>query len=225
MTPRHPLELLYERLFSCYGPQHWWPADEPFEVIIGAILTQSTAWANVEKAIANLKREGMMTPSALRAIPIEALARLIRPSGYYNVKARKVRAFVERLGERYGDSLERLFALPLPELRAELLSIYGIGYETADSIILYAARKPIFVVDAYTQRITERLGLNPDYGNYAALQAFFMAHLPHDEALFNEYHALFVRHGKEVCRKSPRCEPCCVGDLCRRPGVSVTEGR
>lgn len=225
MGPRHPLEILYERLYGRYGPQHWWPADEPFEVIIGAILTQSTAWTNVEKAIANLKREGAMAPAALRAMPIEKLARLIRPSGYYNVKARKVKAFVDHLGEQHNDSLESLFAASIPELRAELLSIYGIGPETADSIILYAARKPIFVIDAYTHRITDRLGLNPDYGNYAALQAFFMAHLPVDERLFNEYHALLVRHGKEVCRKSPRCRDCCLRDLCRRAGVCDGGGR
>lgn len=225
MTPRHPLEILYERLFAFYGPQHWWPADEPFEVIIGAILTQSTSWINVEKAIANLKCEGVMTPAALRAMPMEVLARLIRPSGYYNVKARKVRAFVEHLGKRHNDSLESLFAPPIPELRAELLSIYGIGPETADSIILYAARKPIFVIDAYTHRIADRLGLNPDYGNYAVLQAFFMDHLPVDESLYNEYHALLVRHGKEVCRKSPRCEGCCLRDMCRGSGMFRTKGQ
>ncbi len=215
MSDSDRLNDIYRRLFNRYGPQHWWPADEPFEVIVGAILTQSTAWTNVEKAIMNLKGAGLLSPVSMRKIPVEELAGFIRPSGYYNVKARKLRAFVDRLGN-YGDSLAKMFVPGVPQLRAELLSIYGIGQETADSIILYAAGKPIFVIDAYTHRIMDRLGLNSDYGNYAALQAFFMNNLPHNEQLFNEYHALLVRHGKEVCRKSsPLCPGCCLSDICR----------
>lgn len=217
ISPQGNLEQLYQCLFQHYGPQHWWPAEEPFEVMVGAIMTQSTAWGNVEKAIANLKEAGMINPAALRQAPIEELAQFIRPSGYYNAKARKLKALVERLGTSYGDSLEAMFALDMPQLRSELLSIYGIGQETADSIILYAARKPIFVIDAYTLRITDRLGMNPDRGDYAALQRFFMDNLPHDERLFNEYHALFVRHGKEACKKSPLCSRCCLSDLCHFP--------
>jgi len=147
-------------------------------------------------------------------MPIEELAQLVRPSGYYNVKARKLKAFVERLAS-YGDSLEEMLGPDTPQLRSELLSIYGIGPETADSIILYAAHKPIFVIDAYTHRIMDRLGMNSDFGNYATLQAFFMANIPTDEVLFNEYHALLVRHGKEACRKTPICDHCCLDGMCR----------
>ena len=214
MSIQQNLEQIYQRLFDHYGPQQWWPADEPFEVIVGAILTQSAAWGNVEKAITNLKKVGGLHPDALRQLPVEELADLIYPSGYYNVKARKLKAFAQRLGESYGDSLQKMFALDVPQLRSELLSVYGIGQETADSIILYAAQRPIFVIDAYTHRIMDRLGMNPDKGNYAALQALFMDSLPLDERLFNEYHALFVRHGKETCKKFPLCHHCCLGDLC-----------
>ena len=214
MSAKQKLEHIYRQLLSCYDPQHWWPADDPFEVIIGAILTQSTAWVNVEKAIANLKHAGVLDPDSLHRIPVEDLAKLIRPSGYYNVKALKVKAFVERLNI-YCNSLDEMFTPDIPELRANLLSIYGIGEETADSVILYAALKPVFVIDAYTHRIMERLGMNADYGNYTALQDQFMKNLPHDERMFNEYHALFVRHGKDVCKKSsPLCSGCCLNDLC-----------
>jgi endonuclease-3 related protein len=187
MSTDNKLVQIYQQLFNRYGPQFWWPADEPFEVIVGAILTQSTAWINVEKAISQLKKARVLNPVSLRELSIDELAKLIRSSGYYNVKARKLKAFVERLGN-YNDSLEKLFAPDIPLLRKELLSIYGIGQETADSIILYAASKPIFVIDAYT----------------------------HDERLFNEYHALLVRHGKEICRKSsPLCHDCCLSDRCQ----------
>jgi endonuclease-3 related protein len=208
---------IYKLLFKSYGPQHWWPADTPFEVIIGAILTQSAAWANVEQAIANLRREDALNPAAIRALPVERLAQLIYPSGYYNAKAGKLRAFVDHLGERYADSLDGLFALDTQSLRAELLAIHGIGPETADSIILYAARKPIFVVDAYTVRVMARLGLADNGIDYHSLQALFMSGLPHDEGLFNEYHALLVRHGKNVCRKSPQCDGCCLARVCASP--------
>jgi len=205
---------IYKRLFQTYGPQHWWPADDPFEVCIGAILTQSTAWVNVEKAITNLKEAGALDPVTVRDMPFDRLAGLIRPSGYYNAKARKLRAFANRLKD-YSDSLDALFDADVSQLRTELLSIYGIGPETADSIILYAARKPVFVIDAYTHRIMDRLRLNPNYGSYEALQAVFAHHIPADEATFNEYHALFVRHGKEVCRKTiPLCQGCPLGDMC-----------
>ncbi|HEY48627.1 MAG TPA: hypothetical protein G4O13_01115 [Dehalococcoidia bacterium] len=199
-----------------YGPQHWWPGDSSFEVIVGAILTQSAAWGNVEKAISNLKNAGALSPSSLREITLEELAHLIYPSGYYNAKALKLKSFVEHLGSAHQDSLEQLFVLDICSLRSELLSIHGIGDETADSIILYAARKPIFVIDAYTRRIIARLGLNPPRNDYAAFQSLFMENLPADEKLFNEYHALLVRHGKEVCKKSPLCAQCCLNSLCPR---------
>ncbi len=205
---------IYHHLLSCYGPQHWWPAEDAFEVVVGAILTQSAAWTNVEKAISNLKAAGALTAAALLAIPCDKLSALIHPCGYYNAKAKKLRAFVQRLESGYGGELERLFALDTIELRQELLTVHGIGEETADSIILYAARKPVFVIDAYTRRILHRLALAPSGDTYGAFQALFAENLPQDEGLYNEYHALLVRHGKEVCRKDPRCTICCLRVLC-----------
>lgn len=205
---------IYRRLLQRYGPQHWWPADGPFEVVIGAILTQSAAWTNVEQAISNLKGADALSAGALGDIPADRLAALIRPSGYYNAKALKLKAFVQRLREGYGGDLDRLFLLDTAALRRELLSIHGVGQETADSIMLYAARRPIFVIDAYTRRIVSRLGLAPSADSYAAFQALFSANLPADEGLFNEYHALLVRHGKQACRKVPRCSGCCLSQIC-----------
>jgi endonuclease-3 related protein len=211
------LTEIYRLLFARYGPQHWWPADTTFEVMVGAILTQSAAWGNVEKAISNLKREGELTPVSLRQLPIDKLANLIYPSGYYKAKALKLKKFVERLGEAYQDSLDKLFSLDILQLRNELLSIHGVGPETADSIILYAAHKPTFVIDTYTRRIISRLGLSPQRVDYTTFQALFMDNLPAGEQLFNEYHALFVRHGKEACKKTPLCDHCCLKDLCLYP--------
>ena len=210
------LTVIYDRLFDRYGPQHWWPGETPFEVIIGAILTQSTAWTNVEKAIANLKSEGLLDAVSLDEIATDKLALLIRPSGYYNAKATKLKAFVERLRDEHGGGLDKLFALDTGDLRKELLSIHGIGPETADSILLYAARRPVFVIDAYTKRIIERLGLAPSSDSYEAFQRLFTDNLPPDEGMFNEYHALFVRHGKEVCRKTPKCDICCLASLSKK---------
>lgn len=210
------LSEVYRLLHACHGPQHWWPADSPFEVIVGAILTQSTAWSNVEKAIFNLKESGALAPASLRDLPLDKLARLVYPSGYYNAKALKLKSFVEYLGSAHQDSLERLFSLDVQLLQSELLAVHGIGPETADSIILYAAGQPVFVIDAYTRRILLRLGLAPPDSDYADLQRLFMENLPPEESLFNEYHALLVRHGKEVCRKTPRCDSCCLADLCPR---------
>ncbi|MBE0481784.1 MAG: endonuclease III domain-containing protein [Dehalococcoidia bacterium] len=208
---------LFELLFRRYGPQHWWPGDSPFEVIVGAILTQSASWGNVEKAVNSLKHAGALSPASLRDLPLTELAQLIYPSGYYNAKALKLKAFAEHLGEEYGDSLDSLFSLEIPDLREELLGIHGIGPETADSIILYAAYKPVFVIDAYTRRVISRLGLAPLRDTYDSYQALFMEHLPPDSALFNEYHALFVRHGKDTCRKRPDCAACCLRDHCANP--------
>jgi endonuclease-3 related protein len=198
-----------------YGPQHWWPADEPFEVMVGAILTQSAAWVNVEKAINNLKAAGMLSPRALRRLSQNELASLIRPCGYFNAKARKLKALAEWLGQAYGDDMAKMSAISLKRLRPQLLAVHGIGEETADSIILYAANKPIFVIDAYTRRIIDRLGLAPSDNTYSAYQSFFMENLPHRTALFNEYHALLVNHGKKVCRQCPLCRECCLKDICR----------
>ena len=183
---REKLLQLYEHLYAEYGPQHWWPAETPFEVSIGAILVQSTAWGNVVKAINNLKAADLLAPERLGEIPQAELEMLIRPSGYYRVKAKKIRAFLEHLREHHNNRLESLFARDAPALRVELLSIYGIGEETADSILLYAAEKPIFVVDAYTYRLCTRLGWMDGKYHYGRLQDIFMGSLPHDVPLFYE---------------------------------------
>jgi endonuclease-3 related protein len=201
---------IYHRLYTKYGPQHWWPAEEPFEVIVGAILTQSTAWTNVEKAIKNLKNADVLNADALRKLSNDKLAGLIHACGYYNIKARKLKAFAEWFGGKYHDSLESLFAQDVVSLRQQLLNIYGIGEETADSIILYAGNKPTFVIDAYTRRVMGRVGIKPYKDNYIDWQRLFMENLPADVRLFNEYHALLVKLGKEVCRTQPLCGQCCL---------------
>lgn len=209
------LEDIYRRLLSRYGPQHWWPADEPFEVMVGAILTQSCAWRNVEKAITALKEAKVLSPEALRRIGPEELAALIRPCGYYNIKAKKLKALAHWLGESCQDSIEALHVTPAAGLRKELLSVYGIGEETADSILLYACGKPVFVIDAYTRRILSRTGIAGKSKSYADLQALFMDNLPPDAPMFNEYHALLVHLGKETCRKASLCRDCCLAGICR----------
>ncbi len=206
---------IYHRLFARYGPQHWWPAETPFEVIVGAILTQSTAWSNVEKAIANLRTAKALSPPALDSLPIDKLSILVYPAGYYNVKALRLKSFVHWLGQSFNHSLDRLLSQDVDRLRRGLLSVHGIGEETADSIILYAAGKPVFVIDAYTRRILKRVGLAPNTDSYHAFQALFMDNLTHDTQLFNEYHALLVRLGKDVCRRRPLCPQCCLNDLCQ----------
>ena len=208
------LRQIYGRLYAAYGPQHWWPADSPFEVVVGAILTQSAAWVNVEKAIESLRAAGILSPEALLRVDLDELARLIHPAGYYNAKARKLKAFLEMLFDRHSGRLDALFALPLPQLRQELLATHGIGQETADSIVLYAAEKPAFVIDAYTRRVFSRLGLEPPSDSYPSWQAMFSEALPPDVQLFNEYHALIDRHAKTVCRKAPLCDQCCLRDIC-----------
>lgn len=206
---------IYNHLYAHFGAQHWWPGDSDFEIIVGAILTQNTAWTNVEQAMTNLKRARLLTPNALNRVTMARLAKLIRPSGYFNRKAKKLKAFARFLFDRHRGKLSHLFRLDPQTLRDELLAVYGIGPETADSIILYAARKPIFVVDTYTRRIFARLGLARDDATYAELQALFMRALPHDERLFNEYHALIVALGKDICKKTkPRCAACPLIEIC-----------
>jgi len=180
---------------------------------VGAVLTQNTSWTNVEKALANLKAADALAPRALRQLSDEELAALIRPSGYYRAKAGKLKALAEFVAE-YGDDLAKLFSERTNALREKLLNVHGIGEETADSILLYAARRPVFVVDAYTRRIFGRLGLGPSGDSYRLWQEFFMGDLPHREKLLNEYHALLVRHAKELCRKEPICPPCPVKGQC-----------
>ncbi len=206
---------IFDILHAAYGPLHWWPADTPFEVCVGAILTQNTNWGNVEKAIMNMKREGLLSPEALRDVPVDSLAEAIRPAGYYNVKSLRLKDFVGYLWERHGGSLERMFAGDWRELRKELLGVRGIGQETADSILLYAGGKPTFVVDAYTKRLFAALGILKAEALYDEVRSLFMDNLPPDVRLFNEYHALIVEHGKRHCRKRPLCPGCGLHLFCR----------
>ncbi len=209
-TP-HSGELLryYEVMSGALGPMHWWPAKTPFEVIVGAILTQSTAWGNVERAIHNLEEARMLTPSAMLRVRTARLAALVRPSGYFRQKAKKLKAFVRFLHQEYRGSLTRMFQTPTSELREKLLAVHGIGPETADSILLYAGNHPVFVVDAYTHRIFGRHGITDGKPNYEKVRELIENSIPRQPKLFNEYHALIVNIGKTWCRKSvPRCGEC-----------------
>ncbi|MHB0870403.1 MAG: hypothetical protein ACYC66_03230 [Chloroflexota bacterium] len=214
MEIRERLLEIYEGLLDAFGPQGWWPAEDDFEMVVGAILTQSTAWVNVEKAIARLKLAGMLSPEGIEDASEEELAAIIRSSGYFNAKARKLKAFCSHLRQRHGGELSRLFHVKLPDLREELLSIWGIGPETADSIALYGARQPLFVVDAYTRRIFARLGLAAADVGYDELQRLFMEGLPPSVPILQEYHALIVALGKELCRPTPTCARCPLRELC-----------
>jgi len=196
------------------GSMRWWPARTPFEVIVGAILTQNTSWGNVERAIANLRSAQMLTPSAISAARMARLAALVRPSGYFRQKAKKLKAFVRFLQREYGGSLKRMFATPTEVLREKLLSVHGIGPETADSILLYAGEHAVFVVDAYTHRIFGRHGITNGKADYENVRALVEAALPRDSQLFNEFHALVVNTAKNWCRKKePRCAECPLGSL------------
>jgi endonuclease-3 related protein len=211
---------IYERLFERFGPQHWWPADGPFEVIVGAILTQCVSWNNVATAIGNLRRAGLMDPRRLMEADEGTIASLVRPAGYYRQKAKKIRAFLSYLWGRHGGDLASMFATPPDELRSELLAVWGLGPETVDSIMLYAGGIASFVVDAYTSRIMSRIGVVPAGTPYDRVRRMFMDGLPRDAALFNEYHALLVTLGKRACLKTrPRCGECPLSDICGRIGV------
>ncbi len=214
---RKQLTYIYRLLFQAYGPQHWWPGDTPFEVMVGAVLTQNTSWANVEKAIANLKRERVLTFNRLINVDPGKLALLIRPSGYFNIKAKRLRHLLMFIHTRYSNNLTRMFATDPVWLRQQLLEINGIGPETADSILLYAGGKPFFVVDAYTKRIFSRQGLITGNADYQAMQGLFMDNLTHNASFYNEYHALIVRIGKEHCKKvRPLCSGCPIHRQCRK---------
>jgi len=206
---RKELVALYRALYRSYGPQHWWPGDTPFEVMAGAVLTQNTTWGNVEKAIANLKRQRLLTPSRLTGVSSKRLASLIRPCGYFNIKTRRLKNLLALVRNHYRGSLKRMFAEDPEELRASLLAVNGIGPETADSILLYAAKRPFFVVDTYTKRILHRHGFISDSADYHTVQRLFTENLPKDTRLYNEFHALIVKVGKEHCRKrNPLCSEC-----------------
>ena len=208
-APRPELRSYYQTLFSTLGPQRWWPARTPFEVIVGAILTQNTAWTNVERAIANLRRERLLTPAAMERVERRHLERLIRSSGYFRQKARKLKEFVRFLRRDFGGSLARMFRTPTPELRERLLAVHGIGRETADSILLYAGGHGVFVVDAYTHRILTRHELAHENAKYEEIRALFEASLPRDLRTYNEFHGLIVNVGKNWCRtREPRCHEC-----------------
>ena len=210
---------VYDRLLTHHGPQRWWPADSPFEVMVGAVLVQSTAWTNAEQAIHNLRAANLMSPSAIREVPVPELESMLRPSGFFRSKSRKLKALCRYLGERYADDVGAMSAQPTELLCEELLAVYGIGDETADDILLYALGRPVFVVDAFTRRVFHRLGLCGQGVPYRSLQARFHERLPPDAGLYNEYHALIVRHGNTVCTRRPACSECPLSSRCPRIGV------
>ena len=204
---------VYERLYKHFGHLGWWPAKSPFEVIVGAILTQQTSWKNVEKAISNLEKAGKLSIEGIATSPISELERLIYPTGFYKQKAVRLSIMAKHLYERYDADLTRFFSRDKDTIREELLSIHGIGKETADSILLYAGEKLSFVVDAYTMRLLERLPINVKK-SYDAVQEYFESHLPSDINIYKEFHALIVELGKNYCRTNPRCQLCPLRDKC-----------
>ena len=206
MLDRDKLLELYNRLLNAYGPQHWWPAETAFEVMVGAVLTQNTAWINVEQAIANLKDAGKLALNPMSRMTERRLARLIRPSGYFNVKARRLKALCSWLQAAGG--VHRLRRIPTERLRPALLAVHGIGPESADAILLYAFKRPVFVIDAYTRRLLKTLNLSNGDEQYDVLRSGFESALAADAAMFNEYHALIVRHAKEKCINTVACRHC-----------------
>ncbi len=215
MTLSRSLQKVYNTLLDSYGPQSWWPAETPFEVMLGAILTQNTAWTNVEKAITGLKKACDLTPEGILSLAPEQLEEAIQSSGYFRQKAERVHGFCLYLVKTSEGDISRMEDIPTGKLREELLALKGIGPETADSILLYALSRPIFVVDAYTRRLLSRLGLCSETAKYEDLQAQFMDNIDPDAEMFNEYHALIVRHAKERCRKrEPQCMECVLWEFC-----------
>lgn len=208
VNEKERLLLIYDLLEAHFGDLKWWPGDSPFEVIVGAILTQNTAWRNVEIAIGNLKSKEVLSPEGILATEDGVLAELIRSSGYHHVKTRRLKSFVRYLYGEYGGNLEVMFSENLQALRDKLLTVKGIGEETADSILLYGGGKPIFVIDAYTRRILDRHDIIRADAIYMDMQNLFMSHIPQSVPLYNQYHALLVNTGKHFCRKTPRCNEC-----------------
>jgi endonuclease III related protein len=215
---------IYDRLLKAFGPQHWWPGDSAFEVMVGAVLTQNTNWQNVEKAISNLRQSDLLEPHALYNVPVEELEDLLRPAGYFRIKARRLRSLLEFLVTRWDGSLEAMFQTDLQRLREELLTVNGIGPETADSILLYAGGLPVFVVDAYTHRIFARHGWIGFDADYHQTQDYIQSCLPEDVRLYNEYHALLVYAGKHYCRKTkPNCRECPLKEMLSGDGALEPE--
>lgn len=208
-----PLHKIYQVLFQHFGPQGWWPGDTPFEIMVGAILTQNTNWKNVEKAIINLKRAKVLTPAKLHALPVSTLAQLIKPAGYFNVKAKRLKNFLDFLFAEYKGRLELMANEDLAVLREKLLNVNGIGPETADSMLLYAFDKPTFVVDAYTRRFMSRHRWIEHAHDYHDVQNMFHSTLKTEHQFFNEYHALIVRLAKDFCRTKAACEGCPLNKL------------
>ncbi len=215
---RQQLDAIYRAMAAHYGPTRWWPGETPFEIAVGAILTQNTAWTNVEKAIANLKRAHLLQPARMWQAPDDVLEQAVRPSGYFRQKSKRLKIFCHHLLQHYGGSIKRMAKRPMTTLRPELLALHGIGPETADDILLYACEKPVFVVDAYTKRILARHGLIDDAAGYDVVQALFHDHLSRDVALFKEYHGLIVYIGKDFCRRQPRCDACPLRVFLHRAG-------
>lgn len=200
---------IYKTLHNAFGPQQWWPGETPFEIAVGAILTQNTNWGNVEKAINNLKKNKSLSAKAIYKMPVDRLAILIKPAGYYNIKAKRLKSFINFLMDDYLGSMSKMKKEDLDNLRGKLLSINGIGPETADSILLYALDKPVFVIDAYTKRVLSRHNIMDNNKSYDEYQKLFHSSLKRDLKLFNEYHALFVKVGKTFCKsKKPLCSKC-----------------
>lgn len=202
----------FNKMYNHFGPLNWWPGDSPFEVMVGAVLTQNTSWSNVEKAISNLKQKGYLDPYKILDLSLKELAEIVKPSGFFNVKAKRLKSLIYFFVEEYDADIRKMLKDDLFSLRKKLLSVNGIGKETADSILLYALNKPIFVIDAYTKRIFSRHGIISEEMDYDDLQSFFMRHLPQDVSLYNEYHAQIVLTGKTYCRKKPLCEKCPLKD-------------
>ena len=216
------LKIIYDTLYRTYGPQDWWPADSPFEVMLGTILTQNTNWANVEKAMASLRGACELTPEGILSLNSEQLESVIRPSGYFRQKAARLHGFCRFLIDEYEGDLSRLGSVPTARLREMLLALHGIGPETADSILLYALKRPVFVVDAYTSRLFSRLDLCDETAKYHVVQDMFMDNLESDTEMFNEYHALIVLHCKSRCKtKVPLCDGCSLRDFCRYGSMNV----
>lgn len=214
MQKRDILSKIYNSLYSYFGPLNWWPGDTPFEIMVGAILTQNTSWSNAEKAINNLKKGNLLESQKLYHINQEELAQLIKPSGYYNIKARRLKNFINLFVEEFECSAEKMFLVDSKELRKKMLKVNGIGPETADSILLYAGKKPFFVVDAYTKRIFSRHKLISEDASYYQVQEFFTQNLDKDAKLFNEFHAQIVMLGKTICTsKNPDCSKCPIAFL------------